>query len=41
MELGAQNTYTKVWMVVEVGYTWIVKLIEVSVKGTNYNSQAD
>lgn len=41
MEVEAQNAYIKVWMVVEVDYTWIVKLVEVSVKGTNYNRQIE
>lgn len=36
MGIKAQNTATKVWMVVEVGYTWTVSLVEVSEEGNNY-----
>lgn len=36
MELEAEHAYRKVWMVVEVGYKWIVSMVDVSAGETNY-----
>lgn len=41
MELEAHNTYTKVRMVVEVGYKWIVSLVEVSAEETSYTQKGE
>ena len=36
VELELQNTYAKVWMAVEVGYKWMVSLVEVSAEETQH-----
>lgn len=37
VELELQNTCAKVWMVVGVGYKWVVSLVEVSAEETTQN----